>query len=245
MSWRRWIFHQCHDGLLNAHRPQNETWHLMLRMAFWPNRAADASRWFTECLSCVKFRSARLSTGPMASVLGDQKQARKLPWTDVIIDCCGPFTKAESGEQYILVYICTQLKVPMLEAFLSMSAGHFSRALVKCVLRTRVIPDVVRSDRGPEMVSRINQEFLSICNSKHVLGAALTPRHQCLCERNHQTMMSHQLILMQSVTKAHPQEWPSLKCRLSSMSSIPHRKGPMGSPLTICPVRIRSHRYGC
>ena len=73
-----------------------------------------------------------------------------------------------------------------------------------------MIPDVVRSDRGPEMVSRINEDFLSICNTKHVLGAALTPRHQGLCERNHQTMMQHQLILMQSVTKAHPQEWPSL-----------------------------------
>ena len=45
---------------------------------------------------------------------------------------------------------------------MSLQAGHFSRALVKCVLRSRVIPDVVRSDRGPEMVSRINKEFLSI-----------------------------------------------------------------------------------
>ena len=60
------------------------------------------------------------------------------------------------------------------------------------------------------MVSHINQEFLSMCNSRHVLGAALTPRHQGLCERNHQTMMSHQLILMQSVCRAHPQEWPTL-----------------------------------
>ena len=114
-------------------------------------------------------------------MIGDESNAGKLPWQDVIIDCCGPYTKAESGEQYILVYICTVLKVPMLEPFVSLQAGHFSRALVKCILRTRVVPDVVRSDRGPEMVSKINEEFLSICNAKHVLGAALTPRHQGLC----------------------------------------------------------------
>ena len=68
----------------------------------------------------------------------------------------------------------------------------------------------MRSDRGPEMTNRISEEFLAICNAKHVLGAALTPRHQGLCERNHQVVMNNQLILMQAVTCAHPQEWPSL-----------------------------------
>ena len=143
----------------------------------------------------------------MKSVLGDEELALRLPWQDVIIDCCGPYTRAESGEQYCLVYICTQLKVPMLEPFVSLQSGHFSRAFVKCVLRTRVIPDVVRSDRGPEMVSQLNEEFLAICNARHKLGAALTPRHQGLCERNHQVMMSNQNVLMSEICKAHPQEW--------------------------------------
>ena len=98
----------------------------------------------------------------------------------------------------------------MLEPFHSLQAGHFSKALIKCILRTRTIPDIVRSDRGPEMVNRITEEFLQICNVKHILGAALTPRHQGLVERNHQVTLSNQLILMQAVTSAHPQEWPPL-----------------------------------
>ena len=32
--------------------------------------------------------------------------------------------------------------------------------------------DVVRPDRGPEMVGKVNKEFLAICNAKHVLGGA-------------------------------------------------------------------------
>ena len=60
------------------------------------------------------------------------------------------------------------------------------------------------------MVNRITEEFLQICNVKHILGAALTPRHQGLVERNHQVTLSNQLILMQAVTSAHPQEWPAL-----------------------------------
>ena len=146
----------------------------------------------------------------MQSIQGDESRADRLPWQDVIIDCCGPYMKAEHGEQYILVYMCTQLRVPMLEAIQSLQAGFFSRALVKCLLRSRVIPDIVRSDRGPEMTSKIMKEFLSICNIKHTLGAALTPRHQGLCERNHQVMLSNQLLLMHEVCSAHPQEWPAL-----------------------------------
>ena len=96
----------------------------------------------------------------MKSILGDEEHATRMPWQDVIIDCCGPYTKAETGEQYILCYICTQLKVPMLEPFASLQAGCFSRALIKRILRARVIPDIVRSDRGTEMTSKINGGIL-------------------------------------------------------------------------------------
>ena len=56
----------------------------------------------------------------------------------------------------MLSYHCVSLKVPKLEAFRSLQAGHFSRAFVSCVLRSRIIPDVVRTDRGPEMTSAVN-----------------------------------------------------------------------------------------
>ena len=94
----------------------------------------------------------------MRSTLADDQLRAKLPWTDVLIDVQGPYTRVEGGEMYVLSYHCTALKVPNLEAFRSLQAGHFSRALVSsCVLRARVIPDALRSDRGPEMTSRVNE----------------------------------------------------------------------------------------
>ena len=147
-SWRKWLFMQCHEGLLNAHRPCSETYHLLRRLGYWPTLARDVEGWCAECESCIQFRSNRLSTGPMKSILGDECNASTLPRQDVIIDCCGPYTKAEDGCQYILTYTCTQLKVPLLKAFPSLQAGHFSRTLMDCMMRSRVIPDVVRSDRG-------------------------------------------------------------------------------------------------
>jgi len=60
------------------------------------------------------------------------------------------------------------------------------------------------------MTNRITEEFLALCNTKHILGAALTPRHQGLKERNNQVMMTDLLVLMESMCAIFPQEWPSL-----------------------------------
>ena len=79
---------------------------------------------------------------------------------------------------YLLSYHCTVFRVPRLSAMPSLKAGHFSRALVSCVLRARIIPDVVRTDRGPEMTSAVNAEFLALCGVRHLKGSAFTPRHK-------------------------------------------------------------------
>eukprot|EP00969_Alexandrium_andersonii_P188491 8329820-Alexandrium_andersonii.AAC.1 len=51
---------------------------------------------------------------PMRSILADDQLLEVLPWTDVIVDVQGPYTKAESGEQYVVRYRCTRRKVPKL-----------------------------------------------------------------------------------------------------------------------------------
>eukprot|EP00973_Karenia_brevis_P010838 1466971-Karenia_brevis.AAC.1 len=63
-------------------------------------------------------------------------------------------------------------------------------------MRARRIPDIVRTDRGPEMTSAVMEEFLTLCNTKQFLGAAFTPRHQGPGERKHIVLMSQWLILI-------------------------------------------------
>ena len=101
-------------------------------------------------------------------------------------------------------------EVPKLAVLKNLMAGCFSRALVECVMKARQIPNTIRSDRGPEMVSRVNAEVLAICGVRHIKGAALTPRHQGLGERGHQIVMNNHRILVNSVCEAFPQEWLSL-----------------------------------
>ena len=119
--------------------------------------AKDVHRWVVECPVCFRFRSTRLATGPMKSLLGDEEHAHKLPWTDVIVDIIGPFTRADTGEQYIMDYICTKLRMSKYEALINIQTGHFYHALIRCMLRSGILPEIIRSDRGSEMVSKISE----------------------------------------------------------------------------------------
>ena len=209
VSWRRWVFLHAHESFLNPHRTSAETFQVTRRIGYWATLAADVNQWCLNCAVCRRFRGHSVLP-PMRSMLADDQLATSLPWTDVIIDVQGPFTRAETGEQYILSYHCVHLRVPILEPFKALQAGYFSRALVACVMRSRCVPDIVRSDRGPEMTSAVNSEFLAILNVKHLMGAALTPRHQGLGERGHQVMLAQHSVLMHAVCHAFPQEWPAL-----------------------------------
>ena len=82
-------------------------------------------------------------------------------------------TQEPRGEMYMMSYHCTALKVPKLAVMRNLTAGCFSRALVECVMKARRIPDIVRTDRGPEMVNRVNAEFAAICGIKHIRALLL------------------------------------------------------------------------
>eukprot|EP00969_Alexandrium_andersonii_P225632 9964640-Alexandrium_andersonii.AAC.1 len=60
------------------------------------------------------------------------------------------------------------------------------------------------------MRSKVVEEFLALCNAKHLKGAAYTPHHQGLGERGHQVVTTNHLVLMSDVCKAFPQEWPAM-----------------------------------
>ena len=141
---------------------------------------------------------------PRHGMLSAEHKRSVLPWSDVYVDCTGPFTKGEDGDMYILVYLCTMLGVAKLEPLRSLTAGRFSRALVNCILRSLIIPDVVRTDRGPEMVSAVMTEILAICCARQVLGAPYTPRHQGAVERSHQEAAIDLLLLLHKICRALP-----------------------------------------
>ena len=131
----------------------------------------------------------------MRSTIASLRHHNRLPWFDVIIDCQGPFTKSARGNAYTVSYHCTELGTCKVEPFARIRKEEFLIATVACLMRARRVPDIVRTDRGPEMVSAVMEEFLVLCNAKQFLGADFTPRHQGPGERKHISVMQQWLIL--------------------------------------------------
>ena len=123
-TWRKWLFELAHATVLNPHRSSGESFQLLRRMGFWETLGTDFSKWFSQCEVCQRYRSRPVQP-PLRSTTADDCMRSKLPWSDVIIDVQGPYTRAEGGERYILSYHCVVLRVPKLEAFRSLQAGYF------------------------------------------------------------------------------------------------------------------------
>ena len=210
MTWKEWMFQMAHGTeVMSNHRTANETAQILKRMTFWEGMGPDCDKYYRSCQVCLKYRSHAVQ-GPYRSILADPSNLHVLPWQDVIIDIQGPFTKAGGGEQYVLAYHCTKLKVPILVPLKTLTTANFSQALATALFRSRTVPDIIRTDRGPEMMNKVNTEFGAILGMSQYYGAALTPRHQGMGERGHQTMLTSLLILMKEVVNAFPQEWANL-----------------------------------
>ena len=209
-TWRKWCFGLSHETMVHPHRPFPDTLQVLRRMGFWPTLVSDSKLWYSLCTVCLRNRGSTVRP-PQRTLAGDEaKMEEVLPWVDVMIDVQGPYTKAEGGEQYILSYHCTRLRVPKLAVMKTSQLGDFSRALFRCIMAAGQIPDIIRSDRGPEMTNLIMREFCAVCDIKQIFGSALIPHHQSIVETGHYTTMINHLILMNYVCKAFPQEWPAL-----------------------------------
>ena len=113
-SWRRWAFELSHLTFVNPHRTACETFQILRRLGYWRSMVRDLERWLYACQPCQKVRSKPVQ-GPMRSLTGNDAMRTKVPWSDVIVDVQGPYTRAEGGEQYVLSYHCTLLRCPKLE----------------------------------------------------------------------------------------------------------------------------------
>ena len=161
LTWRRFAFECAHATFLEPHRSSGSTWQALKRMAFWMTMHRDFTMWINDCAVCHQYRTVGVMA-PMRSTLASLDEFSKLPWADVIIDCQGPFTKSAKGNCYTVSYHCTMLGVCKVEPFATLRKEDFLVALVACIMRARRIPNIVRTDRGPEMTSAVMEEFLAL-----------------------------------------------------------------------------------
>ena len=153
----------------------------------------DVEAWTDECLTCIRFRSR--PTRP------EQVAVKPLDcdcWSEVMIDFEGPSNPPDrQGCKYVLTYLCCLSHAWLLEPVKYLRASEVHRASAKIMFRSCRLPDLIRSDRGPEFKDAMMAEFAALVGLKHKFGAPWRPVEQAGVERIHQEVQKILGILTQ------------------------------------------------
>ena len=181
LTWRRACYNQVHCGILGAHRSAKVTAQLLERVVWWPTLQEDVKRWTETCLSCLKGR------GRPTRVEGKAvKCSADCCWQEVSVDCEGPNREDRHGCRYSLTYFCCLSHAVMLEPLKSLTHAEVRRGFSRCVLRSRTIPTLLRSDRGVEFRNGLMAELTALLGIQQRFSMALRPCEMGSNERMHQ-----------------------------------------------------------
>ena len=181
LTWRRACYNAVHGGVLGAHRSAQVTLKLMERAVWWPAMEEDIKRWVASCLACLKGRGRPTKVETKAV-----KCTASTCWEEVSVDCEGPNREDREGYRYSLTYLCCLSHAILLEPLRSLTHSEVRRAFTRCVLRSRTIPSLVRSDRGVEFKNSLMQELHALLGSQQRFSTALRPCELGTNERVHQ-----------------------------------------------------------
>ena len=109
-----------------------------------------------------------------------------------------------------VVDVCT--RYPWFRPVPTKSAEDVAFALYEIILDAGVVPRVLQSDQGKEFVAAIMQEFIRLLGARQVFSMALHPQTQGVVERLHQELRKVLRLLVDSVLRARPRDWPRWLC---------------------------------
>ena len=181
VTWRRACYNAVHCGVLGAHRSADVTTKLLERAVWWPDLAKDVAAWVSKCLACIKGRSRPTKVEARAVKCGAETC-----WQEVSVDCEGPNREDREGHRYSLTFFDCLSHAVLLEPMRSLTHAEVRRAFVRCVLRSRTMPSLVRSDRGAEFKNALMAELSVMLGAEWRFSAPLRPCELGANERVHQ-----------------------------------------------------------
>ena len=110
----------------------------------------------------------------------------KACWQEVSIDCEGHNREDREGYRDSIMYFCCLSHAVLLEPMRSLTHGDVRKAFMKCVLRSRTLPTLMRLDRGVEFKNALKQELNALLGAEQRFSMALRPYEMGSNERVHQ-----------------------------------------------------------
>ena len=202
LTWKRWMFLQCHVGVLGAHRNPEKTLNIVMRQAWWATIKEDVHQWAQKCITCLRFRKMHTK----------QEQMPVIPtgaecWEEVMIDLEGPNNPCDKqGNMYTMTYICTVCQGLLTDRAPKCNAVEARRMFATCMFRSGTIPTMLRSDRGPELKNAIMNEYAALLGIGRRFGTPWRPMEQGLVEGKHVETQKIMGMLVKDVMQCMPNE---------------------------------------
>ena len=208
LSWKRWVFLQCHVGMLGAHRSSKKTLMIILRQCWWQGAAKDIEDWCQRCITCLRFR--RVATKQQSPVATAPLEAEC--WEEVMIDLDGPYSPADKqGNQYTMTYICCLCHGILTGRSPKCNAAEARRMLANCMLRSGTMPTLLRSDRGQAFKNVLMAEYTALVGLHRRFGTPWRPMEQGLVEGAHKETQKIMGIMVKDVMQCFPNETGELQ----------------------------------
>jgi len=184
LALQRKVMESRHDKPLGGHFGITKTLELISRDFTWEGMRKAVKAFVATCEICQRNKKSRhLPYGLLMPL-----PISKIPWSAISIDF---ITKLPLDNAYdsILVTVDRATKmahfVPTTESITSIETA---RLLVEYVIKLHGLPDSILSDRGPQFISRVWKELLSIFKIERKLSSAYHPQTDGQTERVNQIL---------------------------------------------------------
>jgi len=207
LSWKRWVFLQCHVGILGAHRNPEKTMLILSRQVWWQGMKADVEDWINRCITCIRFRKIPQKQEAVAVIPIDAEC-----WEEVMVDLEGPSHPADKeGNKYTLTYICCLCYGVLTDRSAKCNSSEARRMVACCIFRSGTLPTLLRSDRGPEFKNAMMQEYTALIGLGRRFGSPWRPVEQGLVEGKHKETQKIYGMLVKDIMQCFPSETYELR----------------------------------
>ena len=99
----------AHESPTSGHLGINKTYHKIINHFYWPGLKSDVSEY------CKTYHKCQMVGKPNQTIPKAQLQpipAFDKPFSRILIDCVGPLPRTKSGNEYLLIIMCTSIRFP-------------------------------------------------------------------------------------------------------------------------------------
>ena len=140
---RKDLFDQHHKSEA-GHMRVDQTYERMRSSVFWPGMWDDCGKWCEECATCQQFAKVPGNWGPLHPRDSERLRGK----TAVAVDIAGPFPKSVDGHTHFLLAVDLTDGWVEIAELSELTAQHVMEKLLRMVVASQGVPDVVLSDRA-------------------------------------------------------------------------------------------------